>query len=187
MPLLQWNGFYKMPLTRRQLLAQFPHASEEFLRENAVECCSAPIPKPKRALEAVLAQEMPTQKSIRFTIPLAMMGKPRMTHRDKWKKRPCVVRYRDWMDAARPFIPANLPTSPSGLSWTAYFPFPKSYSKKKRAELSGKPHQEKPDRDNCDKGLLDFLFTQDKSVAFGTIRKLWDDGSGARIEIEVIL
>lgn len=53
-----------MPLTRRQLLAQFPHASEAFLRENSVECCSAPIPKPKRVLEAVLAQERPVYEAI---------------------------------------------------------------------------------------------------------------------------
>lgn len=122
---------------------------------------------------------------IRFTIPVAPIGAPRMTQRDRWAKRPCVVRYFAWKDAVRPHLPANLPKNPTGVSWTAYFPFPKSYSAKKRKELAGQYHQEKFDRDNIDKALLDLMFEQDKGVAFGTICKRWDDGLGPRIEIEV--
>ena len=32
------------------------------------------------------------------------MGKPRMTQRDKWKKRPCVLRYHAFRDKMRHVI-----------------------------------------------------------------------------------
>ncbi len=108
-----------------------------------------------------------------------------MTQQDKWKKRPCVQRYWDWKDAARPYVP-ELPDNPSGLNWAAYMAFPKSYSPKKRKALAGRLHQEKFDADNISKAILDFLFKQDKGIAFGTFCKRWDDGNGPRIEIEVI-
>lgn len=107
-----------------------------------------------------------------------------MTRRDKWKKRPCVVRYRAWADTVRAAKPEDFPNNPRTLNWTAYFPFPASYGKKKRQELAGRAHQQKPDRDNCDKGILDILFKNDAGIAFGTLCKLWDDGTGPRIEIE---
>lgn len=123
--------------------------------------------------------------SVCFTIPGVVMGKPRMTRRDKWTKRPCVMRYRKWMDAARAFVP-KLPADPIDVSWVAYLPFPKSYSKKKQQALGGCAHREKPDRDNIDKGILDFLFKNDAGIAQGCMRKLWDDGYGPRLEITII-
>ena len=36
-------------------------------------------------------------------IPVTPVSKPRMTQRDKWKKRPCVLRYRAYCDALRKF------------------------------------------------------------------------------------
>jgi Holliday junction resolvase RusA-like endonuclease len=49
----------------------------------------------------------------------------------------------------------------------------------------GQPHRAKPDRDNIDKAILDALFPDDSVVAEGYLCKLWDDGKGARIEIEM--
>jgi Holliday junction resolvase RusA-like endonuclease len=71
------------------------------------------------------------------------------------------------------------------VNWTAYFAFPASYSKKKRAGLVGQVHRVKPDRDNVDKGLLDALFQDDSCVALGRLEKFWDDGHGARMVVEV--
>ena len=113
------------------------------------------------------------------------MGAPRMTQRDKWKKRPVVVRYRAFKDALRESVP-DVPEDAAGVSWVAYMPFPKSYSKKKRAELAGQAHRQKPDRDNIDKAILDTLFKEDCRISFGTLSKRWDDGGGARIELEIL-
>lgn len=113
----------------------------------------------------------------RIVIPGKPVGKPRMTQRDKWAKRPCVLRYREWADQARLIVEAagGLPEAERvlELSWTARFEPPKSTSKKRREEMIGEYHRQKPDRDNIDKAVLDALFKEDKAIASGTIRKLW--------------
>ena len=119
-----------------------------------------------------------------FTLHEEPMGAPRMTRRDVWKKRPCVVRYRAYADRLR-LACRGIDKNAVGLSWTAWFSMPASWSKKKRAEMAGKVHRSKPDRDNIDKGVLDSLFESDQGVAFGHIGKFWDDGKGPRIELVV--
>jgi Holliday junction resolvase RusA-like endonuclease len=71
------------------------------------------------------------------------------------------------------------------LSWTAYFPMPESWSKKRKLAMRSTGHYSKPDRDNVDKAILDALFEQDSGVSHGTLVKLWDDGNGPRIEITI--
>jgi len=34
-------------------------------------------------------------------VPGAPIPKPRQTRRDKWARRPCVLRYREWADQIR--------------------------------------------------------------------------------------
>ena len=56
------------------------------------------------------------------------IGKPRMTKRDKWKQRECVLRYRAWADAARAAAGVHLTALQSGdpknVFVRAYFPLP---------------------------------------------------------------
>lgn len=125
------------------------------------------------------------QTKWRFVIPGAPMGKPRMTNRDRWAKRPAVQRYWAWKANAKACAPEGMTDAPLIVSWTAYLPIPKSWSKKKQEAHGGTMHRSKPDRDNIDKGVLDALFESDACVAAGTIVKRWDDGNGPRIEIEV--
>lgn len=108
-----------------------------------------------------------------------------MTQRDKWAKRPVVMRYRAFADKVRASAPANMITAPISVSWTAYISMPDSWSAKKKDAMRGKLHQSKPDRDNIDKGILDALWESDSCIATGTIEKRWDDGNGARIELSV--
>lgn len=122
---------------------------------------------------------------VRFTIGTQPLGKPRQSQRDKWAKRPRVVRYRAWADLARASAPKILPVRPWRVDWIAYFAFPRSYSKKKRAALTGQLHDVKPDRDNIDKALLDALWKDDACVSVGCMEKRWDDGRGARLEVTV--
>jgi Holliday junction resolvase RusA-like endonuclease len=117
------------------------------------------------------------------TCYLVPIGKPRMTKRDRWAKRPAVMRYRIFADALRQCLEGVDYKDAVSVSWTAYFPHPKSRSKGKAAALAGQRHQAKPDRDNVDKAILDTLFDDDSGIADGVLAKRWDDGGGARIEI----
>jgi Holliday junction resolvase RusA-like endonuclease len=115
-----------------------------------------------------------------------VMGKPRQTRSDKWKTRACVLRYRSMADEIR--LAAGRVTkftkAPERLRITAYLPIPASWSKKKKAEHSGKLHTSKPDIDNIAKAVMDALFEDDSGVAELVAKKRWDDGNGARIEID---
>ena len=119
-----------------------------------------------------------------FTICIEPMGAPRMTRADTWKKRPVVMRYRAYKDALRHAC-KGIAKDAYGISWFASFTMPASWSKKKKAAMSGTLHRSKPDRDNVDKGILDTLFESDQGIAVGSISKFWDDGRGARIELHV--
>jgi Holliday junction resolvase RusA-like endonuclease len=115
-------------------------------------------------------------------VKIEPMGKPRMTQRDKWAKRPVVMRYRDYADQLRAGC-TGITSNPVCVSWRAFFTMPKSWSKKKREAHLGALHRAKPDRDNIDKGILDALWEQDSGIARGTLEKRWDEGNGARLEI----
>jgi len=119
------------------------------------------------------------------TCYLVPVGKPRMTKRDQWLKRPAVVKYRIFADALRQCMQGVDLSDVWCLSLKFYMPFPKSYSQKKRAVLAGKIHREKSDLDNCVKAVMDSLLEEDKAVAGILAWKYWDDGQGARIEIEI--
>lgn len=124
---------------------------------------------------------------LRILIPGKPIGKPRMTQRDKWAKRDCVVAYRNWADHARLMAHAvgGVPDVAriTDVSWVARFEPPKSTSKKRRAELIGTLHRVKPDRDNIDKAILDALFKEDQGIASGTIKKVWAEESSLEITI----
>ena len=129
-------------------------------------------------------------ESITIIFSVTPIGKPRMTQRDKWAKRPAVVRYYEFKDRMLAIGSSNETLFQfmqdgglCGLSWLAFLPMPESWSKRKKAEMSGKLHRTKPDRDNIDKAILDALFTNDSGIATGHIEKRWDDGNGPRIEI----
>jgi Holliday junction resolvase RusA-like endonuclease len=125
-------------------------------------------------------------KPISITIPIEPMGAPRMTQADKWKQRPCVMRYRAFKDQVRLAVGNRVQDAViADFSWKAFFEPPPSWSKKKRAAAMGTQHRSKPDRDNIDKALLDALFEDDKGIAAGRIEKLW--GEPARIELTVTL
>lgn len=57
-------------------------------------------------------------------------------------------------------------------------PMPKSWSEKKRLELDGKPHQQKPDIDNLQKSIQDALAIEDSYIWDAHCTKYWGrDGS----------
>jgi hypothetical protein len=50
---------------------------------------------------------------------------------------------------------------------------PRSWSKSKRLAMEGQLHEQKPDRDNLEKALLDSVFGEDCNIADGRATKLW--------------
>lgn len=117
---------------------------------------------------------------MRHEYPITPVPKPRMTQRDKWKKRPNVTRYRAYCDEVR-LRGIKLPDC--GYHVVFVLPMPKSWSKKKRDKMDGQPHQQTPDKDNLEKALLDAIFTDDSTVWDGRVSKIW--GIQGKIIIEV--
>jgi len=104
-----------------------------------------------------------------------------MTQRDKWQKRPCVMQYRAFADQVREKLALYRFTLPAeGLSVRFDLPMPASWSKRRRNEMRGKPHQQKPDWDNLAKALFDAAMPDDDSGVWqiAGIEKRWaDEGS----------
>ena len=107
--------------------------------------------------------------------------KPRMTVQDRWKRRKCVLSYFDYRDKVRDAIKDVV--IGDRLDITFLVPMPKSWSKKKRLLLNGKPKQSRADLDNYIKGLLDATHEEDATVWDITARKLWTDSATGSIII----
>lgn len=116
------------------------------------------------------------QRQVYNIIP---MGKPRMTQRDRWKRRDVVLRYRAFCDEC---LWRGIALPESGWHVTFVLPMPRSWPPKKRAEMNGRPHQQKPDLDNLEKALLDAVFEEDCRVWDGRTTKIW--GERGQIIIE---
>ncbi|MCP4355657.1 MAG: RusA family crossover junction endodeoxyribonuclease [Proteobacteria bacterium] len=98
------------------------------------------------------------------------VSKPRMTRSDKWKQRPCVLKYRSFKDLIRE---NNVYLPESKYHVVFQVAIPKSWPKKKKALMLGQPHQQRPDKDNFEKALLDALFQEDSAVWDGRASKIW--------------
>lgn len=113
--------------------------------------------------------------------------KPRQTQADRWKKRPAVMRARAYSDELRRL---GVTINPDGFWIEFVFAVPKSISKKERARrLSGdRRHEQKPDKDNLEKQVLDSLFKEDSIVWSGGCEKAWGEEDLIRVwEIKSIV
>lgn len=113
------------------------------------------------------------------------MGKPRMTQRDVWAKRPVVLRYRAYCDCIRRHA-KQIPTNPVSLLVIAYIPMPPSWSERKRVEMEGQIHRNKPDYDNIAKAVGDALFKDDSLLGLGVCTKFWCRAGDERTVITVL-
>ena len=101
--------------------------------------------------------------------PIVPCPAPRMTQSDRWKQRPCVMRYRAFRDEVR----LHGVTIPDRVRIIFHMPMPASWSAKKRAEMDGKPHTVRPDGDNLAKGILDSVFENDAHIWDVHYSKIW--------------
>lgn len=108
--------------------------------------------------------------------PIKPVPKPRMTQRDRWRRgRPAVERY--WAFKAEVQL-RKVEVPESGAHITFHLPMPRSWTKTKRDAMRGKPHRQKPDKDNLEKALLDALYADDSVVWDSRVTKRWaDDGA----------
>jgi Holliday junction resolvase RusA-like endonuclease len=113
-----------------------------------------------------------------MTYNIIPVSKPRMTQRDRWKKRPVVLKYHAYKDELR----LRGVKLPDRHHVTFILPMPASWSKKKKKSLYGKPHQQRPDADNLIKGLWDALFEEDSHIWDFRVTKIW--GTEGMIKVE---
>lgn len=87
--------------------------------------------------------------------------------------------YRAFADELRSQVRGTLEPK---LKVTFFVPMPQSWSKKKKGEMLGKPHQVRPDVDNFLKALLDALCEEDSYVYDVHAIKLWAETGAIEIE-----
>ena len=129
------------------------------------------------------------------SLPILAMGKPRMTQQDKWKKRPCVVRYRKFCDDLILLMKERNPewmlqltlgeVEGGGITSIVRIPMPKSWSIKKKEMKAGSMHDSKPDTSNIFKAIEDAVCVEDKQVALINCSKFWTCGD-ARVDMEIL-
>lgn len=96
-----------------------------------------------------------------------------MTQSDKFNKRPPVMRYRAFADELRYKCNLQGIKIDTQLSIIFTLPMPKSWGKKKKAEMNGKPHQQRSDIDNLAKSVMDILLKEDSGVYQLIATKIW--------------
>lgn len=134
---------------------------------------------PDFGLEGIPIIRPPRPVCVRHNI--TPVPKPRQTQRDRWAKRPCVLRYREFKDQVKD-MGINVPET--GCRMIFVLPMPRSWSNKKKAAMLGQPHKQKPDTDNMIKAVLDAVYTEDSQIYHVDGLKFW--GSSGAIIIEEI-
>lgn len=111
-----------------------------------------------------------------FEAEIIPVPKPRMTRADRWKRRPCVLRYWAFKDKMNILANKQNFQLSDHLFYNFIFPMPKSWNKKKKKEMILKPHTQKPDLDNCLKAVWDCLLEDDSGIsAIGGATKSWGE------------
>ena len=101
--------------------------------------------------------------------------KPRMTRADRWRQRPIVLRYWDFCNELERQAKKLEYKPEDRVSLIFYIPMSKSWSKKKREQMLGKPHKQRPDIDNLAKAFLDALLKEDSFIYSLTAEKYWSN------------
>lgn len=129
---------------------------------------------------------MGNEKSRSYIFKLRPVPKPRMTQADRWKKRKVVVKYWEYADKLRTAAEEQgfkLSSKPLILIFS--LKMAKTWSKKKKAEKAGTPHDQKPDTDNLIKAFLDAMTDEDEAVWNIHGIKLWTDEDSSIQVIEM--
>ena len=107
------------------------------------------------------------------TFPITPVPAPRMTRSDKWADRPCVTKYFAFRNEFRYYCNILKYEMQDTLKVDFIIPMPESWSEKKKLEMDGKPHKQRPDVDNLSKSLMDSFNKDDGFVYDIHARKFW--------------
>ncbi len=148
-----------------------------------------PLPKPtvqqvmKMATETgiILMESIPERNTWEaithgldsIALPIVPIGKPRMVKSDSYKKRPRVERYWIFKDALKALATRMKVEVKGKLIIEFHMPIAKSLGQKKRYEMNGTPHLQKPDCDNMVKAVQDCLLIKDEGIYEVHARKIW--------------
>lgn len=108
-----------------------------------------------------------------YTFKISPFSAPRMTRADRWKKRPCVLAYFAWKDEVKRLAKILKYELTPVLNIIFFVPMADSWSAKKKARMNGKPHQQRPDRDNYLKAFQDAFDVDDSFIWDGRTTKVW--------------
>lgn len=128
-----------------------------------------------------------------FTIP----GKPFAWKRPRFNRRTGSTYNDATQDAYYSTVGSIAARTVSGpiegpvrLVIAATFAMPKSWSKKKRAAMAGRPHTQKPDLSNIVKAVEDganrILYRDDSQIAAGGQSKVWGDIDQTVVTVEAL-
>ena len=112
------------------------------------------------------------------------LPKPRMTRADRWKKRPCVIRYWEYKTELQAKLDICGIKIDDVIKVEFGVPMPKSWSKKKKKDMDQKPHQQRPDVDNLMKGLMDALFQEDSHIHTIHAKKVWSNNGYMQFDLD---
>jgi len=121
---------------------------------------------------------------VKYRFVIEPISAPRMTQSDKWKtdpnhpdpkkrQRKPVENYFRFKNRLVSLCEVSGYKLTKTLNIIFVVPFPKSYSAKRKVELDGKPHDQKPDIDNFSKCWMDSLSDNDREVWNLHAIKVW--------------
>jgi len=161
--------------------------AEQEAAEKAADKSAAPpaeSPRPQAPLPIDLERGAARTRHVREVLDKVFeinpVGKPRQTQQDKWKKRPCVVRYRAYADAVRAQAGGwSVPTD--GFRIVFHVEAPKT-----KQDRAGDAHHLKPDIDNLTKAFFDALEDEDKYIWDCRSTAYWCKMGEGRIQVFTI-
>jgi Holliday junction resolvase RusA-like endonuclease len=123
-------------------------------------------------------------KHERYVFYIEPVSAPRMTQSDKWKldinhknprqrQRMCVHKYFKFKDELKKQCLINGYKLEPVLNICFVIEMPKYWSSKKKFLMDGKPHKQRPDRDNLLKAFQDAFVEDDAFIYDGRTTKLW--------------
>ena len=138
-------------------------------------------------------------KTLTFSVPgvPTAKGRPRMTRRGRVYTPAKTVAYERTVSIVAQEAKSRLGggmlfEGPVMVTIHCRFGLPKSWSRKRKAEMINQPHAQLPDLDNLVKSVLDGMnhahniWTDDKQVAAVTAAKHWAEDSSVLVRIENI-
>lgn len=109
--------------------------------------------------------------------PITPVPAPRQVRKDAWNPSDAVCRYRAFRDEVR----LRRVTLEAGDHVEFVLAMPRSWSKRKRAEMDGQPHTQRPDLDNLWKALGDAIHGEDAHIHTMSANKVWGEAGCIRV------